>query len=100
MSEALAALVMLAMLGSVTHLSIEAVVANEERNEAVAAAMRAEEVANEMEWVAIQAVERRDTVCSCLFDLQEDPMANHLRHAAALSCKRCRILTVNGPSNE
>ena len=100
MSEALSVVAMLLMLGSVTHLSIEAVVANEERNEAVAAALRAEAVANEMEWVAIQAVGRRDTVCSCLFDLQEDPMANHLRHAAALSCKRCRILAVNGPTSE
>ena len=99
-SEALSVVAMLAILGSVTHLSVEAVVANEERNEAVAAARRAEAVANEMEWVAIQAVERQDSVCECTYNLTADPEANHLRMAAALHCKRCRILSINGPSNE
>jgi Tfp pilus assembly major pilin PilA len=100
-SEALSVVAMLAILGSVTHLSVEAVVANEERNEAVAAAMRAEAVANEMEWVAIQAVERQDSVCECTYNLVEDPtISGHLRHAAAIHCKRCRILSINGPSNE
>ena len=99
-SEARAGVARLAILGSGTHLSLEAVVANEERNEAVAAAMRAEAVANEMEWVAIQAVERQDSVCECTYNLTEDPEANHLRMAAALHCKRCRIVSINGPSNE
>ena len=99
-SEALSVVAMLAILGSVTHLSVEAVVANEERNEAVAAARRAEAVANEMEWVALQVVERQDTVCSCTYDLEHEPRSGGLKMAAAIHCKRCRILSINGPSNE
>ena len=101
MSEALAVAAMLVMFGCVTHLSIEAVTASEARNEAVAAARRAEAVANEMEWVAIQAVERQDSVCECTYNLVEDhTISGHLRHAAAIHCKRCSILSRLGPTNE
>lgn len=100
MREVLAGLGLLLLMGAMTHLSAEAVIAQGERDDAVAAALRAEAVANEAEWVALQVVERQDTICSCTYDLVEDPMANHLRHAAAISCKRCRILSVNGPSND
>ena len=100
MREVLAGLGLLLLMGAVTHLSAEAVIAQGERDDAVAAALRAEAVANEAEWVALQVVERQDTICACTYDLVEDPMANHLRHAAAISCKRCRILSVNGPSND
>ena len=100
-SEALALAAMLVMLGCVAHLSIEAVTASEERNEAVAAAMRAEAVAVEMEWVAIQAVDRQDSVCECTYNLVEDPtISGHLRHAAAIHCKRCSIVSRLGPTNE
>lgn len=100
MRELVAGLGLLLLMGAMTHLSAEAVVAQGERDEAVAAALRAEEAAMSAEWLAVEAVARRDTVCACTFDLQEDPMANHLRHAAAINCKRCQILSVNGPSNE
>jgi len=100
MRELVAGLGLMVLFGGMTHLSVEIVVAQEERDEAVAAAMRAEEAATSAEWLAVEAVARRDTVCACTYDLVEDPMANHLRHAAAINCKRCRILSVNGPSNE
>ena len=101
MSEALAFAALLVMLGCVTHLSVEATAAAEERNEAVAAARRAEAVANEMEWVAVQAVERQDSVCECTYNLVEDhTISGHLRLAAAIHCKRCSILSRLGPTNE
>ena len=100
MREVVAGLGLMVLFGGLTHLSVEIVVAQEERDEAVAAAMRAEEAATSAEWLAVEAVSRRDTVCACTYDLQEDPMANHLRHAAAINCRRCQILSVNGPSNE
>ena len=100
MSEALSVAAMLVLLGGVTHLSVEAVVANEERNEAVAAALRAEAVANEAEWVALQVVDRQDAICACTYDLEHEPRSGGLKLAAAIHCKRCSILSVNGPSND
>lgn len=100
MSELLAAVAMLLMIGSVTHLSVEAVVANEELNEAVVAARQAEAVATEMEWVASQLVDRQDAICACSYDLVHEPRSGGLKLAAAIHCKRCQILSVNGPSNE
>ena len=100
MREVVAGVGLLLLMGGMTHLSAEAVVAQEERDEAVAAAMRAEAAATESSWLMIQAVERQDRVCECTYNLVEDPMANHLRHAAALDCKRCRIVSRLGPTND
>jgi len=100
MREVLAGLGLLLLMGSLTHLSVEIVVAQEERNEAVAAALRAEAVATEAEWVALQVVGRQDAICDCTYDLEHEPRSGGLKLAAAIHCKRCRILSVNGPTNE
>jgi len=60
---------------------------------AEAAAVRAELAAGDAEWASFQALRRQDAVCDCTYNLTEDPLANHLRHAAALYCKRCVIKT-------
>lgn len=100
MREVLAGLGLLLLMGSMTHLSVEVVVAQEERDEAVAAALRAEEAAISAEWTALQVVERQDTICACTYDLEHEPRSGGLKLAAAIHCKRCRILSVRGPSNE
>jgi hypothetical protein len=100
MREVLAGLGLLLLMGAVTHLSAEAVMAQGERDDAVAAALRAEAVANEAEWVALQVVDRQDTICDCTYDLEHEPRSGGLKMAAAIHCKRCRILSVNGPSND
>ena len=100
MREVLAGLGLLLLMGAVTHLSAEAVVAQGERDDAVAAALRAEAAANEAEWVALQVVDRQDTICACSYDLEHEPRSGGLKMAAAIHCKRCQILSVNGPTNE
>jgi len=100
MREVVAGLGLLLLMGAVTHLSAEAVVAQGERDDAVAAALRAEEAAMSAEWLAVEAVARRDTVCACTYDLEHEPRSGGLKMAAAIHCKRCRILSVNGPTNE
>ena len=99
--EVLAGIGLLFLMGAMTHLSVEAVVAQEERDEAVAAARRAAWAAASAEWLALQAVDRQDSVCECTYNLVEDPtISGHLRHAAAIHCKRCSIVSRLGPTNE
>ena len=100
MREVLAGLGLLLLMGAMTHLSAEAVVAQGERDDAVAAALSAEAAATEAEWVALQVVDRQDAICACTYDLEHEPRSGGLKLAAAIHCKRCRILSVRGPTNE
>jgi hypothetical protein len=93
MREALAVVVMASLFALFTGMSAEAVVAHEDADEARVRMAQAEAWANEMEWMVLQNVSARDSICDCTYNLKEDPQANHLRHAAAIHCARCTLTT-------
>ena len=93
MRDILAMSLICAVMAGVTSLSAEAVVAHEDADEARVRMAQAEAWANEMEWMVLQNVSARDSICDCTYNLKEDPLANHLRHAAAIYCARCTLTT-------
>ena len=88
------ALIAICLLGyALWIVSLDALDAEARASEARAAALAAQQVAEEAQIWAFEATLRRDTVCDCTYNLKEDPLAKHLRHAAAIECKRCQIVT-------
>jgi hypothetical protein len=75
-------------------VSLDALDAEARAADAKAAALAAQMTSEAAEVWALEAAMRRDTVCDCLWRMENDPkIRGALAHTAAIECQRCQIRT-------